>query len=110
MRGLLQMLNGPDHDASAESMARSLDSIETASRHLTALIDDTLLAAKLEAGKSRSSLPIWICARSPPTSTSWYLRPQIEAGNNRFGLSIAPEVEDHRRRPHQDPTDPDQPS
>src|SRR5690348_5126697 len=45
----LQMLNSSNRPG---DMARSLDSIETASKHLTALIDDTLLAAKLDAGKT----------------------------------------------------------
>jgi peptide/nickel transport system substrate-binding protein len=88
----LQMLNGPDRDpSSAESMARSLDSIETASRHLTALIDDTLLAAKLEAGKTPLELAD-LDLRDVAADLDKLVRPQIEAGNNRFALSIAPEV------------------
>lgn len=88
----LQMLNGPDRDSSrADGMARSLDSIETASRHLTALIDDTLLAAKLDAGKTPIELAD-LDLREVVADLEKLVRPQIEAGNNRFVLSIAPEI------------------
>jgi peptide/nickel transport system substrate-binding protein len=84
----LQIQNGSN---SPGDMARSLDSIETASRHLTALIDDTLLAAKLDAGKAPLELAD-LDLREVTADLDKLVRPQIEAGGNRFAVSIAPEV------------------
>ncbi|HWA51336.1 MAG TPA: ABC transporter substrate-binding protein [Dongiaceae bacterium] len=84
----LQMLNQSNRPG---DMARSLDSIETASKHLTALIDDTLLAAKLDAGKTPLELAD-LDLREVTTDLDKLVRPQIEAGGNRFAVHIAPEV------------------
>ena len=84
----LQMLNQSNR---AGDMARSLDSIETASKHLTALIDDTLLAAKLDAGKAPVELAD-LDLRELAADLDKLIRPQVEAGNNRFALNIAPDI------------------
>jgi signal transduction histidine kinase len=84
----LQMLNSTNR---VGDMARSLDSIETASRHLTALIDDTLLAAKLDAGKTPVEFAD-LDLRELAADLDKLMRPQIEAGGNRFVLRIAPEI------------------
>jgi peptide/nickel transport system substrate-binding protein len=84
----LQMLNSANR---VGDMARSLDSIETASKHLTALIDNTLLAAKLDAGKTPLDLAD-LDLHEIATDLDKLVRPQIEAGNNRFVVKIAPEV------------------
>ena len=84
----LQMLNSSQRPG---DMARSLDSIETASRHLTALIDDTLLAVKLDAGKNPVEFAD-LDLREVAADLDKLMRPQIEAGGNRFVLNIAPEI------------------
>lgn len=84
----LQMSGSRGH---TDDMARSLDSIETASRHLAALIDDTMLAAKLDAGKAPVEFAD-LDLRDIVTDLDKLVRPQIEAGGNRFVPNIAPEV------------------
>ncbi|MGH6894664.1 MAG: ABC transporter substrate-binding protein [Dongiaceae bacterium] len=70
---------------------RCLDSIETASRHLTAMIDDTLLAAKLDAGKAPVDLGD-LDLRDVVADLDKLIRPQVEGGGNRFEISLADDL------------------
>ena len=89
--GYAQFLQLMQEGQRASDAARCLDSIEAASRHLTAMIDDTLLAATLDSGRTPVDLAD-IDLRDVLAVLDKLIRPQVEAGGNRFEMSIAEDV------------------
>ena len=86
--GYSEMLQEEAADAGVESFVADLGKIQTAGRHLLALINDVLDLSKVEAGKMEFT-PETFDLRETVEAVATTVRPLVEKNNNRMTVRIA---------------------
>ena len=89
--GYSEMLQEEAADAGVESFVADLGKIQTAGRHLLALINDVLDLSKVEAGKMEFT-PETFDLRETVEAVATTVRPLVEKNKNRMTLRIAADV------------------